>query len=114
LLIYVLQQVNREMMGVIESLQRQAEEMDEDNSEESSAKSSEESGAKTDENLKPDEETDISKPLDSGEKVVEEIDENDLNPPPQKRGKGANGKTVVNMEEPVDEAEVENKAVTCN
>jgi hypothetical protein len=102
------------MMGVIESLQRQAEEMDEDNSEESSAKSSEESGAKTDENLKPDEETDISKPLDSGEKVVEEIDENDLNPPPQKQRKGANGKTVVNMEEPVDEAEVENKAVTCN
>ncbi|GAU17628.1 hypothetical protein TSUD_255030 [Trifolium subterraneum] len=99
-------QVNREMMGVIETLQRQAEQMDEESSEESSAKS--------DENLKPDEETDVSKPSDSNEKVEEEINKNDLNPLPQKRRKGADGKTVVNTEEPVDEAEVENKAVTCN
>ncbi|CAJ2633543.1 E3 ubiquitin-protein ligase orthrus 2-like protein [Trifolium pratense] len=98
-------QVNREMMGVIELLQRQAEEMDE----------TEESSAKSDENLKPDEETDVSKPSNSNEKVVEEIKENDLNPPPQKRRKGADGKTVENMEEAVvDEAEVESKTVTCN
>ncbi|GAU43076.1 hypothetical protein TSUD_194300 [Trifolium subterraneum] len=85
--------------------------MDEESSEESSA---EEEGAKSDENLKPDEEIDVSKPSDSNEKVVEEINENDLNPSPHKRRKGADGKTAVNMKEPVDEAEVENKAVTCN
>ncbi|GAU51170.1 hypothetical protein TSUD_412050 [Trifolium subterraneum] len=33
------------------------------------------------------------------------------NPSPHKRRKGADSKTAVNMKEPVDEAEVENKAV---
>jgi E3 ubiquitin-protein ligase UHRF1 len=99
------QQVNREMMGVIESLQRQAEEMEE-SSEESSAKS-EESSDKSDENLKSDEEKEVPKPCDSSEKVSEETKENDVDPP-QKRKKGADGKAVVNVEEHTDEAAVEN------
>ncbi|XP_024629209.1 E3 ubiquitin-protein ligase ORTHRUS 2 isoform X2 [Medicago truncatula] len=86
-------QVNREMMGVIESLQQQAEQMEE---------SSEESSVKSDENLKPDEETEVSKPCDSSEKVLKEINKNDLNPP-QKRRKGTGGKAVANTEEHIDE-----------
>ncbi|CAK8539038.1 unnamed protein product [Lathyrus sativus] len=101
-------QVNREMMGVIESLQRQAEEM---------AESAEESSSKSDENLKPEEESDVSKPSDSGEEVLEVIKENEKEEeePPQKKRKGARGKAVANVEEPpVDAAEVASNAVACN
>ncbi|MCI20596.1 E3 ubiquitin-protein ligase UHRF1, partial [Trifolium medium] len=94
------------MMSVIESLQRQAEPMEE-SSEESSAKS-EESSEKNDENLKSDEEKEVPKPCDSNEKVLEETKENDADSP-QKRRKGADGKAVVNAEEHTDEAVVENK-----
>ncbi|GAU48818.1 hypothetical protein TSUD_99900 [Trifolium subterraneum] len=97
-------QVNREMMDIIESLQRQAEQMEE-SSEESSAKSEDESSGKSDENLKLDEEKEIPKPCDSSEKVSEET-ENDVDPP-QKRRKGTDGKAVVNAEEHTDEAVVE-------
>jgi hypothetical protein len=92
------------MMGVIESLQQQAEQMEE---------SSEESSAKSDENLKPDEETEVSKPCDSSEKVLKEINKNDLNPP-QKRRKGAGGKAAANTEEHIDEANVGSKAMALN
>ncbi|XP_045822619.1 E3 ubiquitin-protein ligase ORTHRUS 2-like [Trifolium pratense] len=102
-------QVNREMMGVIESLAEQMEE----SSEESSAKSLE-SGDKSDENLRSDEETEVPKPCDSTEIVLEEINESDLNPLPQKRRKGADGKAVVNADEHIDGAEVEIKAMTFN
>ncbi|GAU11725.1 hypothetical protein TSUD_74760 [Trifolium subterraneum] len=104
-------QVNREMMGVIESLQRQAEQMEE-NSEESSAKS-EESNDKSDENLKSDEEIEVPKPCGSSEIVLEEINENDLDPP-QKRRKGADGKAVVNAGEYIDGAEAESNSVSFN
>jgi len=74
-------------MGVIESLQLQAEEM-ENNSEESSAKGGE--------NIKLDEKTEVSKPCDSSEEVLKEINEVDLNPP-HKRMKSDKGEVVVNM-----------------
>jgi hypothetical protein len=86
------------MMGIIESLQRQAEQMEEN---------SEESSDKSDENLKSDEEKEVPKPCDSSEKVSDETKENDVDPP-QKRKKGADGKAVVNVEEHTDEAAVEN------
>ena len=57
----ILLQVNREMLAVIESLQRQAED---ENSEESS---------------------DVSKPCDSSDKVLEEIKDNELNQPHKRR-----------------------------
>ncbi|KAK2385395.1 Zinc finger (C3HC4-type RING finger) family protein [Trifolium repens] len=104
-------QVNREMMGVIESLQRQAEQVEE-SSEESSAKS-EGSSDKSDENLKSDEETDVPNPCDSREIVLEEINENDPDPT-QKRRKGADGKAVVKAGEHIDGAEAESKAVAFN
>lgn len=66
-------QVNREMMGVIESLQRQAEQ--DENSEESSDKN--------DENLH--DVAEVSKPSDSGENVLEEIKDSDLNQPHKRR-----------------------------
>ncbi|GAU11723.1 hypothetical protein TSUD_74740 [Trifolium subterraneum] len=105
--------VNRELMGIIESLQRQAEQMEE-SSEESSAKS-EESSDKSDENLKSDEETEVPKPCDSSEKVSDETKENDVDPP-QKRMKGADGKAVVNADEHIDgaEAEAESKSMAFN
>ncbi|XP_045822617.1 E3 ubiquitin-protein ligase ORTHRUS 2-like [Trifolium pratense] len=99
-------QVNREMMGMIESLQRKAEQMEE-SSEESSARS-EEPSDKSDENRKSGEETEVPKPCDSSEKVSEETEENDVDPL-EKRRKGADGKAVVNAEEHTDEAVVENK-----
>jgi hypothetical protein len=99
------------MMGVIESLRRQAEQVEE-SSEESSAKS-EGSSDKSDENLKSDEDTDVPKPCDSREIVLEEINENDLDPP-QKRRKGADGKAVVKADEHIDGAEAESKAMAFN
>ncbi|MCI73447.1 E3 ubiquitin-protein ligase UHRF1, partial [Trifolium medium] len=78
-------------------------------SEESSAKSLE-SSDKSDENLKSDEETEVPKPCDSTEIVLEEINESDLDPP-QKRRKGADGKAVVNADEHIDGAEAESKAM---
>lgn len=66
-------QVNREMMGVIESLQRQAEQ--DENSEESSDKN--------DENLH--DVAEVSKPSDSSETVLEEIKDSDLNQPHKRR-----------------------------
>ncbi|XP_027368630.1 E3 ubiquitin-protein ligase ORTHRUS 2-like [Abrus precatorius] len=88
-------QVNREMMGVIESLQRQAEQMD-DNSEESSDKN--------DENLKNvDDGTEVVKNSDSSEKVLEEIKDNDLNQPHTRR-KGAGGAVMVNIDEHTGDA----------
>ena len=90
-------------MDAIESLQREAEQM----------KSSEESIAKSDENLILDEGIEVSKPCDSSEIFQEKINENDMNAP-QKRRKGNGGKTVVNMEEHIDEAELESKKVDCN
>jgi len=78
-------------MDVIESLQREAEQME----------SSEESIAESDENLMLDEEIDVSKPCDSSEIFLEKINENDLNAP-QKRRKGNGGKVVVNMEKHID------------
>ncbi|XP_058732247.1 E3 ubiquitin-protein ligase ORTHRUS 2-like [Vicia villosa] len=95
-------QVNREMMGVIESLQRQTEQQMEESSEELSAKS--------DENLTPDEEMEeVSNPCDSGEKVLMEIN-NDLDPPKKER-KVAGGKVVVNLEEHIDDAVVESESM---
>lgn len=92
------------MMGIIESLQLQAEQME----------SSEEPSDKNDENLKQlDEETEVSKPCDSSDKVLEEINDNDLNQP-LKRRKGAGGAVVVNEEEHVDQVEIEDKAMICN
>jgi hypothetical protein len=92
------------MMGIIESLQRQAEQMEEN---------SEESSDKSDENLKSDEEKEVPKPCDSSEKVSEETKENDVDPP-QNRRKGADGKAVVNVEEHTDEAVVENEVMAFN
>ncbi|RDX75256.1 E3 ubiquitin-protein ligase ORTHRUS 2, partial [Mucuna pruriens] len=77
-------QVNREMMGFIETLQHQAEQ--DENSGESSDKNdenSEESSDKHDENLH--DATEVSKPSDSSEKVLEEIKDNDLNQPHKRR-----------------------------
>lgn len=92
-------------MGVIESLQRQAEQMEEN---------SEESSDKNDENLeKTHEETEVSKPCDSSEKVLEEINDNELNRP-HKRRKGAGGTVVVNKEEHAEDNELEDKVKTCN
>ena len=64
-------QVNREMLAVIESLQRQAEE------------NSEELSDKNDENLHDP--TEVSKPSDSTDKVLEEIKDNELNQPHKRR-----------------------------
>ena len=96
------------MMGVIESLQRQAEQQEEQMEENSG-----ESSAKSEENDKPDEETEVSKSSDSSEKVMEEVNEDDVNPP-QKKRKGDNGKAVVNSEEHIDDAGVESQTVACN
>ncbi|KAK7299811.1 hypothetical protein RJT34_10639 [Clitoria ternatea] len=94
-------QVNREMMGVIESLQREAEQMEEN---------LEESDDKNDENLKNmNEETEVSKPCDSSENVLEEIKDNDLNRP-HKRRKGAGGSAAVNMEENAGEVAAQETA----
>ncbi|KAH1062960.1 hypothetical protein GLYMA_02G309100v4 [Glycine max] len=65
-------QVNREMLAVIESLQRQAED-----------ENSEESSDKNDENLHDP--TEVSKPCDSSDKVLEEIKDNELNQPHKRR-----------------------------
>lgn len=99
--IFVFWQVNREMMGVIESLQRQTEQQMEESSEELSAKS--------DENLVPDEEMEFSKPCDSGEKVLKEINKNDLDPP--KKGRKVAGGKIVVESEAMDDAEVESEAM---
>ncbi|XP_061344128.1 E3 ubiquitin-protein ligase ORTHRUS 2-like [Gastrolobium bilobum] len=94
-------QVNREMMGLIESLQSQMEE----NSEESSCKNDENS-----KNLQDG--TEVLKPSDdSSEKVLEEINDNDLNRP-QKRRNTDSGAGMVNKEENIDEVELEDKVKT--
>ncbi|KAJ1383868.1 Zinc finger, RING-type [Sesbania bispinosa] len=99
-------QVNREMMGIIESLQHQVEQMEEN---------SEELSDKNDENIKNlhDEEAEVSKPCDSSEKVLEEINDNDLNRP-LKRRKSSGGTVVVNIEEHTDEAELGDAVKVCN
>ncbi|KAK7291156.1 hypothetical protein RIF29_06079 [Crotalaria pallida] len=105
-------QVNREMMGLIETLQREAEQMEEEKSSEASeeTKSSEASeetkSSEASEETKKNasDESEVSKPCDSTEKVLEEIVDNDLNRP-TKRRKGAKGAVVANKEEHVVEAE---------
>ena len=93
-------------MSAIETLMREAE-MEE---------SSEVSSDKNDENLENVQDvdgTEVSKPCDSSEKVLEEIKDNDLNQP-HKRRKGAGGAVIVNTEEHIDEAGQEDNVKSCS
>ncbi|KAL4298460.1 hypothetical protein S245_057817 [Arachis hypogaea] len=99
-------EVNRHMMSAIEALLREAE-MEE---------SSEVSNDKNDENIETvndDDGTEVSKPCDSGEDVLEEIKDNDLNQP-HKRRKGAGDSAIVNTEEQINVAGLEDNVMTCS
>ncbi|OIW16451.1 hypothetical protein TanjilG_19167 [Lupinus angustifolius] len=102
-------QVNRQMMGIIESLQCEAEQLEENSSE--SSDKNDENQKNGSEVSKPGEDDDDDDDVDddavdddSSEKVLEEIKDNDLNLP-QKRRKVAKGAVVVNEEEHIDEVE---------
>ncbi|XP_025628399.2 uncharacterized protein [Arachis hypogaea] len=89
-------EVNRHMMSAIETLLREAE----------IEESSEVSNDKNNENIETvndDDGTEVSKHCDSGENVLEEIKDNDLNQP-HKRRKGTGDSAIVNSEEQIDVA----------
>ncbi|KAL1347417.1 hypothetical protein AAHE18_07G003800 [Arachis hypogaea] len=99
-------EVNRHMMSAIETLLREAE----------IEESSEVSNDKNDENIETvndDDGTEVSKHCDSGENVLEEIKDNDLNQP-HKRRKGAGDSAIVNTEEQIDVAGLEDNVMTCS
>ncbi|QHN84423.1 ABC transporter G family member [Arachis hypogaea] len=84
------------MMSTIKTLLREAE----------IEESSEVSNDKNNENIETvndDDGTEVSKHCDSGENVLEEIKDNDLNQP-HKRRKGAGDSAIVNNEEQIDVA----------
>ncbi|RYR29936.1 hypothetical protein HN51_062754 [Arachis hypogaea] len=89
-------EVNKHMMSAIETLLREAE----------IEESSEVSNDKNNENIETvndDDGKEVSKHCDSGENVLEEIKDNDLNQP-HKRRKGAGDSAIVNSEEQINVA----------